>query len=144
MLGCVNPARCVGHFFLGLDIGPTRTSNRLATALTEAPEIGPWVAAHGGRRSIQRKTTRGRATALWLSTFGLQRTDVGTNVAGDGFMNLPDKKSLCTPFKIELSPEDYWFLRRDVKSAEDVQAMLQAIVDEAIQARRNAQVPHVR
>jgi hypothetical protein len=41
-------------------------------------------------------------------------------------------------FKIELSPENYWLLRRDVKSAEDVQAMLQAIVDEAIQARRNA------
>jgi hypothetical protein len=44
-------------------------------------------------------------------------------------------------FRIELSPEDYWLLRTDVKSAEDVQAMLQAIVDEAIQARRNAQVP---
>ena len=25
MLGCVNPARCAGRFFLGLDIGPTRT-----------------------------------------------------------------------------------------------------------------------
>jgi hypothetical protein len=47
-------------------------------------------------------------------------------------------------FKIELSPEDYWPLRADVKSAGDVQAMLQTIVDEAIQARRNAQVPHVR
>ena len=44
-------------------------------------------------------------------------------------------------FKIELSPENYWFLRADVKSAEDVLAMLKAIVDEAIQARRNAQVP---
>ena len=25
MLGCVNPARCAVRFFLGLDIGPTRT-----------------------------------------------------------------------------------------------------------------------
>jgi len=25
MLGCVNPVRCAGRFFLGLDIGPTRT-----------------------------------------------------------------------------------------------------------------------
>ena len=44
-------------------------------------------------------------------------------------------------FKIELSPEDYWLLRADVKSAEDVQAILQAIVDEAIQARRKLPQP---
>jgi hypothetical protein len=55
-------------FFWGWISAQREQSNSVATTLAEAPQIGPWVVAHGG----------------W------QRTDVGTNDAGDGFMNLPD------------------------------------------------------
>ena len=39
-------------------------------------------------------------------------------------------------FKVNLTPEDYWLLRQNLKSAEDVQAMLQAIIDKEIEAIR--------
>jgi hypothetical protein len=70
MLGCVNPARCVGHFFLGLISAQREQSNRLATTLTEAPEIGPWVAAHGGWATFYpTKDDKGKSYRTLVTTF---------------------------------------------------------------------------
>ncbi len=58
-------------FFWGWISAQREQSNRLAATLAEAPQIGPWVAAHGGwaRRSIQQKTKRGIFSTHWLSIF---------------------------------------------------------------------------
>src|SRR4029077_14264208 len=41
MLGCVNPARCAGRFFLGLDIGPTQTIKSLGSHSSRGSADGP-------------------------------------------------------------------------------------------------------
>ena len=86
---CVNPARCAGRFFLGPDIAQREQSNRLATTLTQPSQTGPWVEAHGGWATFY-PTKDDSYHTLVIHLPGLQRTDVGTNDAGDGFMNLPD------------------------------------------------------
>ena len=79
-------------FFWGWISAQREQSNRLAATLAEAPQIGPWVAAHGGWATFYpTKDDRGKSyRTLVIHLPGLQRTDVGTTTAGDGFMNLPD------------------------------------------------------
>ena len=79
-------------FFWGWISAKREQSNRLATTLAEAPQIGPWVAAHGGWATFYpTKDNRGKSYhTLVIHLPGLQRTDVGTTTAADGFMNLPD------------------------------------------------------
>jgi hypothetical protein len=79
-------------FFWGWISAQREQPNRLAATLAEAPQIGPWVAAHGGWATFYpTKDARGKSYhSLVIHLPGLQRTDVGTDVAGDGFMNLPD------------------------------------------------------
>ena len=62
------------------------------TRSKEAPQIGLWVAAHGGWATFYpTKDDRGKSYhTLVIHLPGLQRTDVGTNVDGDGLMKLPD------------------------------------------------------
>jgi hypothetical protein len=64
----------------------------LAATLAEAPQIAPWVAAHGGWATFYpTKDDKGKSYhTLLIHLPGLQRTDVGTDDAADGFMNLPD------------------------------------------------------
>jgi hypothetical protein len=79
-------------FFWGWISAQREQSNRLAATLTEAPQTGPWVAAHNGWATFYpTKDDRGKSYhTLVIHLPGLQRTDVGTTTAGDGFMNLPD------------------------------------------------------
>jgi hypothetical protein len=79
-------------FFWGWISVQREQSNHLATTLTQAPQIGPWVAAHSGWATFYpTKDDRGKSYhTLVIHLPGLQRTDVGTTDAGDGFMNLPD------------------------------------------------------
>ena len=55
----------------------------------EAPQIGPWVAAHGGWATFH-PTKDEKGNLFHTLVIHLPGTDVGTNVAGDGFMNFPD------------------------------------------------------
>ena len=79
-------------FFWGWISAQREQSNRLAATLAEAPQIGPWVAAHGGWATFHpTKDEKGNLFhTLVIHRPGLQRTNVGTNDTGDGFMNLPD------------------------------------------------------
>ena len=79
-------------FFWGWISARREQSNRLATTLTEAPQTGPWVAAQGGWATFYpAKDDKGNHFhTLVIHLPGLQRTDVGTTTAGDGFMNLPN------------------------------------------------------
>ena len=76
-------------FFWGWISAQREQSNRLAATLAEAPQIGPWVAAHGGWATFH-PTKDEKGNLFHTLVIHLHGTDVGTNVAGDGFMNLPD------------------------------------------------------
>jgi hypothetical protein len=66
-------------FFWGWISAQREQSNRLAATLAEAPQIGPWVAAHGGWATFYpTKDDKGKSYhTLVIHLPGLQRTDVG-------------------------------------------------------------------
>jgi len=76
-------------FFWGWISAQREQSNRLAATLAEAPQIAPWVAAHGGWATFH-PTKDEKGNLFHTLVIHLPGTDVGTNVAGDGFMNFPD------------------------------------------------------